>query len=52
MTALTNDGIDQDSEVLEDIVAYDQPPYPFENDGVNIITMYPGGETQNPVMYP
>lgn len=52
MTAMSNDGIDQDQEVLTDIVAYDQPPYPFENDGVNILTMYPGGETQNPTMYP
>lgn len=52
MTAMRNDGIDQSSEVIEDIVAYDQPPYPFENDGVSTQTMYPGGETQNPFMYP
>jgi len=51
MTALQNEGLEQSSEVIEDIVAYDQPPYPFENDGVNIQTMYPGGETQNPLMY-
>jgi len=51
MTALQNDGLEQSSEVIEDIVAYDQPPYPFENDGVNIQTMYPGGETQGSDMY-
>jgi len=46
MSALHNDGITQDSEVLTDITAYDQPPYPFENDGTAVTSMYPGGETQ------
>lgn len=48
MTALSNEGTNQDSEVLKDVTAYDQPPYPYENDGVHVGTMYPGGETQMP----
>lgn len=48
MSALSNEGITQTSEVLEDIRAYDQPPYPYENDGTHTSTMYPGGSTQLP----
>lgn len=48
MAALSNEGTNQDSNVLEDVSAYDQPPYPYENDGVNITPMYPGGATQLP----
>ena len=31
MTATSNEGLNQDSGVLDDIQAYDQPPYPYEN---------------------
>lgn len=48
MSALSNEGTNQDSEVLADITAYDQPPYPYENDGTAVTTMYPGGGTQLP----
>jgi len=48
MSALSNEGTNQDSEVLADITAYDQPPYPYENDGTHVTTMYPGGGTQLP----
>jgi len=48
MTGLSNEGLNQDSGVLNDITAYDQPPYPFENDGTAVTTMYPGGGTQLP----
>lgn len=48
MSALTNEGTTQDGEVLADISAYDQPPYPYENDGTAVTTMYPGGATQLP----
>lgn len=48
MTATFNEGTNQDSGVLDDIQAYDQPPYPYENDGVNTDTMYPGGPNQLP----
>jgi len=48
--AMSNDGTNQDSEVLEDIVKQDQPPYPFENDGNHLTTMYPGGEIQLPAL--
>ena len=47
MTALFNDGTQQDSDVLEDMAADNNiAPYPFENDGVSVDTMYPGGANQ------
>ncbi|AXH79362.1 MAG: hypothetical protein [Circular genetic element sp.] len=47
MVALFNDGTQQDSDVLEDMAADNNiAPYPFENDGVNTDTMYPGGANQ------
>lgn len=48
MSALSNEGTNQDSEVIADLTAYDQPPYPYENDGTAVTTMYPGGGTQLP----
>jgi hypothetical protein len=48
MAALFSEGTNQDANVLEDISAYDQPPYPYENDGTAVTTMYPGGATQLP----
>lgn len=48
MSAVDNEGITQTSETLEDIAEYDQPPYPYENDGTAVTTMYPGGKTQLP----
>lgn len=50
LAAIFNQGTNQDSGVLEDISSYDQPPYPFEGDGNNVDTMYPGGQTQLPDM--
>jgi hypothetical protein len=45
--ALFNDGTDQDSEVIQDLETQNnKAPYPFENDGVNLDTMYPGGANQ------
>ena len=47
MSALFNTGTDQDSEVIADMITENnQAPYPFENDGVNTDTMYPGGANQ------
>jgi len=47
ITAMFNEGTDQDSEVLADmLVQNNKAPYPFENDGVNNDTMYPGGANQ------
>ena len=47
MTALFNDGTEQDSEVIQDLETQNNiAPYPFENDGVNTDTMYPGGANQ------
>ena len=45
--ALFNDGTAQDGEVIQDLETQNnQAPYPFENDGINLDTMYPGGANQ------
>jgi len=45
--ALFNEGTDQDSEVIQDLETQNnRAPYPFENDGINLDTMYPGGANQ------
>jgi len=47
MSALFNQGIEQTEEVIEDLTTENNiAPYPFENDGVNNDTMYPGGANQ------
>jgi len=44
MAAVFNEGTDQTSEVIEDMIFENNvAPYPFEGDGVNPDTMYPGG---------
>jgi hypothetical protein len=49
MTALFNEGLTQSSEILEDLQTQNvSAPYPFENDGVNVDTHYPGGANQMP----
>ncbi len=47
MSAIFNEGTPQDHEIIEDMIyENNQAPYPFENDGVNVDTMYPGGANQ------
>ena len=47
MQALFNEGTEQDDQVLTDLTTENNiAPYPFENDGVNADTMYPGGANQ------
>ena len=47
MTALFNDGTQQESDVLESMrLDNNRAPYPYENDGVSVDTMYPGGANQ------
>lgn len=47
ITAIFNEGTEQDTEVLDDMSLDNNiAPYPFENDGINIDTMYPGGANQ------
>ena len=49
MTALFNEGTQQDDFVLDDMITENNiAPYPFENDGINVDTMYPGGANQLP----
>jgi len=46
-TALFNEGTEQDADTLHDMITENNiAPYPFENDGANIDTMYPGGANQ------
>lgn len=45
--ALFNEGIRQSDEVIEDMTTENNiAPYPFEGDGTNTDTMYPGGANQ------
>jgi hypothetical protein len=47
MTAVFNDGTQQADAVMSDMSSENNiAPYPFENDGVHIDTMYPGGANQ------
>ena len=49
MQAIFNEGTLQVSDVLEDMITENNiAPYPFENDGVHLDTMYPGGANQAP----
>ncbi len=49
MSALFNDGTSQDDAVLSDMISENnEAPYPFENDGTNTDTQYPGGANQAP----
>jgi len=47
IVALSNEGTQQDEVILADMTLENNiAPYPFENDGVNVDTMYPNGELQ------
>jgi len=47
MAAVFNEGTLQTEKVLEDMITENNiAPYPFENDGVSVDTMYPGGQFQ------
>ena len=47
MSAVFNEGTDQTEDVLESMIDENNiAPYPFENDGTNTDTMYPGGANQ------
>jgi len=47
ISAVFNEGNDQSSDVLEILIDENNiAPYPFENDGVHVDTMYPGGVNQ------
>lgn len=49
--SIFNEGTTQDEEVVEMLQSTgDQAPYPYEGDGTNIDTMYPGGQTQLPAL--
>ena len=49
MSALFNEGNQQMADVITDLQLENTiAPYPFENDGANTDTMYPGGANQGP----
>ena len=44
LSAMFNDGTDQDSEVISNLITeQDRAPYPYEGDSVHVDTQYPGG---------
>lgn len=49
LSAMFNDGTDQDSEVLANLITEgNRAPYPFEGDSVSVDTQYPNGANQAP----
>ena len=49
LAGIFDEGTTQDDRVLDDMITENNlAPYPFENDGVNLDTMYPGGANQLP----
>ena len=51
MAAVFNEGNTQLDNVITDVITENNiAPYPFENDGVNGDTMYPGGANQAPTL--
>ena len=47
IAATFNEGTTQTEGVIDDMISENNiAPYPFENDGVNLDTMYPGGANQ------
>ncbi len=47
LSATFNEGTNQDERVIDDMITENNiAPYPFENDGVNVDTMYPNGANQ------
>ncbi len=52
LQATFNDGNTQDTGVVDAMEHYDQPPYPYENDGTSIVNRYPGGSNQLPALMP
>lgn len=49
LASMFNQGTEQTETVIEDMISENNiAPYPFENDGVHVDTMYPGGANQAP----
>jgi hypothetical protein len=47
LSATFNEGTQQTEDVIEDMISENNiAPYPFENDGASVDTMYPGGANQ------
>ena len=51
LAAIFNEGTTQDADIIDELTTENnQPPYPYEGDGVNVDTMYPGGANQLPTL--
>lgn len=48
MRGIHTRGGTNDEQIIREVTGYDLPPYPFENDGTNFDTQYPGGANQLP----
>ena len=47
LSAIFNDGTKQDDQIMNDMISENnEAPYPFEDDGTHVDTMYPGGANQ------
>ena len=47
LSGIFDEGTTQDDRVIDDMITENNvAPYPFENDGVHVDTMYPGGANQ------
>lgn len=47
LSAIFNDGTTQVADVIDELITENnQAPYPYENDGINVDTMYPNGANQ------
>ena len=46
LSSMFDEGTQQTDIVITNELQYDQPPYPFENDGTAVDTHYPGGANQ------
>jgi len=47
MSAIFNEGTTQDADVVNELIqSNDKAPYPYENDGIHVDTMYPAGANQ------
>lgn len=47
LAAIFNEGTTQDADIIDELITeQNQPPYPYEGDGIHTDTQYPGGANQ------
>jgi len=51
LAAIFNEGTTQDADIIDEMITeQNQPPYPYEGDGVHTDTMYPNGANNVPYL--